>query len=88
MKLLKVDYEDVKCTIEGVKYDIDRYTVVMRSPLATQEFIVRVDHIDRVLSGDVIRYGHWGYLDREEVVEFLELVEAEGKLVRPFREYI
>ncbi|MEC0276843.1 hypothetical protein [Peribacillus frigoritolerans] len=86
--LKKVEYEKMDFTQDGVKYDFDRYNVEMRSPLATHEYSVTVNHINKKLGGDVIRYGSWDDLEMEEIIEILELVEKEGKLERPFREYI
>jgi len=86
--LKNIQYEKMDFTHEGVKYDFDRYNVEIRSPMATHEFSVTVDHIKKELGGDVIRYGSWDDLMMEEIIEILELVEKEGKLERPFREYM
>lgn len=86
--LNSIQYEKMDFTQDGVKYDFDRYNVEMRSPMATHEYSVTVNHITKKLGGDVIRFGSWDDLIMEEIIEILELVEKEGKLERPFREYI
>lgn len=88
MKLVSIQYEEMKFVYEGEEQDFDRYNVEMRSPMATHEFSVVVNHKTKSVSGDVIRYGSWDDLEPEEVLEILEVVEAEGLIKRPFREYI
>jgi hypothetical protein len=76
---------------EGYKgkkeYNFDRYNVEIYSGLSTKEFSVVVDHLDKTISGDCIRYGSWGDLDEEEILEILAIVEEEGKVVRPYENY-
>ncbi|QIW88618.1 hypothetical protein P59_249 [Bacillus phage P59] len=87
MKLLKIEHEDIKGTWDGKEYDFDRYNVEMRSPMATHEYSVVVDHLNKQLSGDCIRYGSWDDLIPEEVKEILDIVEAEGHIKRPYKDY-
>ena len=84
MELKKIYVEEINFTShEGVKYDMDRYTVEMRSPMASHEYTMDIDYINLEISGDVIRYGSWDDMDSEEIANTLELLEREGKLRRP-----
>ena len=88
-KVLKVELEQIIFTDkDGTEYDFDRYNVDVRSPMATHEYSVVVNHRTGTLSGDCVRYGSWDDLIEEEVMDILELVEAEGKIVRPYDGYV
>ena len=85
MRLVDITVETVKGTYEGKEYDFDRYNVEQRSPMATHESSVVVDALTGEITGDCIRYGSWGDLELEECLELLKIVEAEGKLLRPYK---
>jgi hypothetical protein len=84
MKLLEIRYERVDWEYEGIQLDADRYYVEMRSPLATHEFTIFVNHRTKEISGDVVRYGSWDDLMSEEILEILKVLEAEGELRTPY----
>ena len=83
-KLISLKYELMQGIYEGEPYDFDRYNVEMRSPMATHEYSVVVNHKKKTLSGDCVRYGSWDDLIEEEILEILELVKKEGELKRPY----
>jgi len=83
MKLEAIAVDTDKFTYGGVDFDIDRYTVTLRSPMASHEYTLSVDHANLEISGDVIRYGSWDDMDHDEVAEIMELLHKEGKLKRP-----
>ena len=84
MKLQSISFEHVNFTShEGVKYDMDRYTVTLRSPMASHEYTMDVDFVNLEISGDVIRYGSWDDMDEEEIANTLEILHKEGELRRP-----
>jgi aspartate aminotransferase-like enzyme len=88
MNIREISYELIQCEYKGKDLDFDRYNVEVKTPMSTQEFSVIVDHVDKELSGDCIRYGSWGDIEQDEILEILEAVEAAGELRRPYKEYI
>jgi aspartate aminotransferase-like enzyme len=88
MSIREISYELIQCEYKGKDLDFDRYNVEVKTPMSTQEFSVVVDHVDKELSGDCIRYGSWGDIEQDEILEILEAVEAAGELRRPYKEYI
>jgi aspartate aminotransferase-like enzyme len=88
MNIREISYELIQCEYKGEDLDFDRYNVEVKTPMSTQEFSVVVDHVDKELSGDCIRYGSWGDIEQDEILEILEAVEAAGELRRPYKEYI
>jgi hypothetical protein len=87
-RLEKFDYVEIKGPINGKEYDLDRYEVDFRSLMASHECAVVVDHLNKRISGDAVRYGSWDDLMPEECLEILELVEEMGELRRPYKDYI
>ncbi|MCM3032886.1 hypothetical protein ACWCQ1_51725 [Streptomyces sp. NPDC002144] len=87
MKIQSITYELVNGTYEGKAYDIDRYFIVGRRPMSTHELTVYVNHLDKSISGDCIRYGSWGDIEIDEVLEMLRVVEEAGELKRPYDGY-
>lgn len=87
MILKGISYEEMKGVYEGEEYDFDRYNVEMRSPMATHEFSIVVSHSKKEISGDCIRYGSWGDLDKDEIEEIIQVLESEGEIVRPYDGY-
>jgi aspartate aminotransferase-like enzyme len=88
MNIRKIDYELMQFVYEGKGLDFDRYNVEVKTPMSTQEFSVVVDHVEKTLSGDCVRYGSWGDIEQDEILEILEAVEAAGELRRPYKDYI
>ena len=72
---------------DKVEYNLDRYNVEMRSALSTHEFSVTINHLKKEISGDVIRYGSWDDLIKEEILEILEVLEKENEIIRPYEDY-
>ena len=72
---------------EKVEYNLDRYNVEMRSALSTHEFSVTINHLNKEITGDVIRYGSWDDLIEEEIQEILEVLEKENEVIRPYKDY-
>lgn len=86
-KLVSVSASTDKFINEGKDYDFDRYTIIKQTPMSTQEFDVVVDHINRDITGDVVRYGSWDDLDADELKELMTDVTDSGKTLRPFENY-
>ncbi|CAH0417538.1 hypothetical protein WFA24289_01880 [Periweissella fabaria] len=89
MELINV--ETVSATISGEKYDFDRYDLIDRTALSTKEISVVVSFIpddNNKITGDIIAYGEWGDLDKNECIEYLNYVKSIGKIKREFNMYI
>lgn len=87
MRIESITYELVNDTYEGSDYDIDRYFIIIRNPLSTHELTVYVDHLNKNISGDCIRYGSWVDIELDEILEMLKIVEDAGELKRPYVGY-
>jgi hypothetical protein len=87
-RLDKVQYDEMKGTYNGKELDMDRYEVDISGPMSTQQWTVVVNHKDKNISGDAVRYGSWDTLTEEECLEVLVLLEEKGELKRPYKEYI
>lgn len=87
-KLIGMWYEKVRGIYDGRLYDLDRYIVEMRSPLATHEYTITVDHIARTITGDCIRYGSVDIIGSDDTLEILEIVEEQDEIQRPFDGYL
>ncbi|MGF6990428.1 uncharacterized protein YjbI with pentapeptide repeats [Lachnospiraceae bacterium PM6-15] len=82
MKLESVSAETVKFNKNGKDWDIDQYEVVTKGYASTREFNIHADFGNKELSGDVVAFGNWEDMDRDTILQVLELVEAEGELIR------
>ena len=72
-----ISAEKIKGTYDNKKIDWDRYDFEISSPVATKEYSIVVDFLDKELTGDCIKYGGWYDLEKEECIEFLELLIAQ-----------
>lgn len=84
MKIQSIDTESIQGTYNNIKVDLDRYNFIVRSPLATKEYSITIDFINRIIEGDTIQYGGWYDLEFDEIEEFLPIIISEKKVVRDF----
>lgn len=87
MRIQSIELEVVQGSYSGKQWDTDRYLIEVKTPMSTQEFTVSVDHTDKEVTGDCIRYGDWGDVDPGELQELIEKIEAAGKLSRSYDGY-
>lgn len=87
MRVQTVELEVVKGVYDGKAVDFDRYNIVGRTPMSTQEFSIQIDHIGKEITGDCIRYGSWGNLYNDEIEEMLVIINESGTLSRSYDSY-
>ena len=64
--------------------DFDLYEIEARSSLETRELSLVVDFINKEVSGDIVAFGSWYDLDKETVIEVLNQLKKENKILRTF----
>lgn len=79
-----VSVEKVKGTCENKKNDWDRYNIEITSPVATKEYTVNVNFINKNISGDCIKYGSRYVLELKECIDLLKVILNNNKPLRDF----
>ena len=64
--------------------DFDLYEIEARSSLETRVLCLVVDFINKEVSGDIVAFGSWYDLDKETVIELLNQLKKENKILRTF----
>ncbi|MFV8314625.1 hypothetical protein ACNM7U_08745 [Aerococcus viridans] len=76
--------EKIKGTYDNKKVDWDRYNIEITSPVATKEYTVNVDFINKSITGDCIKYGSRYILESEECIDLLKVIVENNKPLRDF----
>lgn len=62
--------------------DLDIYTIEYSTQFNTNQVSIVINFREELIGGEKVAYGMWYDIDEQETMQYLALIEKEGKLLR------
>lgn len=84
LKVNRSNFQMMKGINNNEKYNFDLYELELKTLLVNQEISITVDFINQEIEGNIVKFGGWYDLEKEEIMSILNQIKLENKILRSF----
>ena len=84
LKVNRSNFQMMKGINNNERYNFDLYELELKTLLVNQEISITVDFIKQEIEGNVVKFGGWYDLEKEEILSILNQIKLENKILRSF----
>lgn len=84
LKVNRSNFQMMKGINNNERYNFDLYELELKTLLVNQEISITVDFINQEIEGNVVKFGGWYDLEKEEIMSILNQIKQENKILRSF----
>lgn len=84
LKVNRSNFQMMKGINNNERYNFDLYELELKTLLVNQEISITVDFINQEIEGNVVKFGGWYDLEKEEILSILNQIKLENKILRSF----